>query len=724
MATDPDPRSWSDPGPADLAGDGIARFEPPASLRDDQAIPPSVAVIAAARPLGPVPVGFGAAPRFARADGRWIVRVPAPEGTSFYGTGEVCGRLRRNGTKVVCWNTDAFEYDDTRESLYQSHPWVLAVRPDGSSFGVIADTTFRCAIELDGAITFTAEGLPFAVWIIERDEPGQVVAALADLTGRPPLPPKWALGYHQSRWSYEPASRVLKHADDFRAHRMPCDAIWLDIDYMDGFRCFTFDRTKFPDPKRLNDELHARGFRSVWMIDCGIKADPEYAVYAAGCAGGHFIATDAGGEYHGSVWPGPSAFPDYTREATRRWWADLYRDFAGTGLDGVWNDMNEPAVFDNPAKHVPETLRHRADEALGGPDAHARYHNVYGMLMARATREGIARARPDKRPFVLTRANFLGGHRYAATWTGDNKADWDHLAWSIPMVLNLGLSGQPFAGPDIGGFSGNADARLFRRWFAFGVLLPFARVHSIKDSADREPWAMGEEVARTCRLALERRYRLLPYLYTLFHEASRSGLPVARPLFFADPRDPALRDADDAFLLGDALMVRVRTKPLGACEAPMPRGAAAWRRVEPVGHAGNWADFDLDPELPELYIRAGSIVPLGPVMQFADERPLDPLTLLVCPGPDGRATGTLYEDAGEGRDYTQGLFRLSTWRAHSEAGRVIVRADPPLGRLHPPDRVVEVVVLLDGGVVRSATGRAGRVIEVVFGPGEQVAGTR
>lgn len=715
MPAEPAHVRWYAPDPAELVGDGIARFLPPASQRGGQAVPPSLAVIATPRVLGPMPAGFRPSPTFARESGRWLARVRVDPGTSLYGTGEVCGRLRRDGAKTVCWNTDSFEYDDSNESLYQSHPWVLAVRADGTSFGVLADTTFRCAIDLEGAITFAAEGLPFAVWVIERDDPAQVVAALADLTGRPPLPPRWALGFHQSRWSYEPASRVLRLADEFRARRIPCDAIWLDIDFMDGFRCFTFDREKFPDPARLNADLHARGFKSVWMIDCGIKVDPAYHVYTSGRDGGHFVRDAAGGEYHGTVWPGPCAFPDFTRSATRRWWADLFADFLATGIDGIWNDMNEPAVFDNDAKQVPEDLRHDADADLGGPDLHARYHNVYGMLMARATREGIERARPHRRPFVLTRANFIGGHRYAATWTGDNQATWEHLAWSIPMTLNLGLSGQPFAGPDIGGFSGSADETLFRRWFAVGTLLPFARVHSIKDSPDREPWAMGEAVERTCRHALERRSRLLPYLYTLFHEACRSGVPVARPLFFADPRDPALRDADDAFLLGRDLMVRARTKPLGPCESPMPRGT--WRRFEPVGSDGNWLEFDLDPELPEVFIRGGAILPLGPVMQHADEKPIDPLTLLVCPDGEGRATGTLYEDAGDGHDHLQGLFRLTTWRAHAEPGRILVRPDAPIGRLHPPDRAVEVVVLLPDGV-RVASGREGKAVAVPLHPGD------
>jgi len=326
--------------------------------------------------------------------------------------------------------------------------------------------------------------------------------------------------------------------------------------------------------------------------------------------------------------------------------------------------------------------------------------------MVEASREGIARARPDKRPFVLTRSNFVGGHRYAATWTGDNKSTWEHLAWSIPMALNLGLSGQPFAGPDIGGFAGEADGKLFARWMGIGSLLPFARGHSIKDSKPHEPWAFGEECENTCRLALERRYRLLPYIYTLFREASKTDVPVVRPVFFADPRDPALREIDDCFLLGPDILARCQVKETEACASPMPRGI--WRAYEPCPRA----DGASDPELPTLHIRGGSIVPLGPTVQFSDEKPLNPLTLVVCPDEHGRAQGQLYEDAGDGYGYQEGFFRLTTFEALTEQGHITVRPDKPFGRMHATERVVEVFVLLDGGRTVRGTGLEGKPITI------------
>ncbi|MEM9374300.1 MAG: TIM-barrel domain-containing protein, partial [Planctomycetota bacterium] len=376
-----------------------------------------------------------------------------PDHVSLYGTGEVPGSLLRNGTTTLCWNADAPAYSDETESLYQSHPWVLGVREDGSAFGVLAETTHACEIDLRRRIEFRSLGPAFSVIVIERDHPEQVVQELARLTGTIDMPPIWALGYHQCRWSYNPESRVREIAQDFREKQVPCDVIWFDIDYMDGFRVFTVDDEQFPDPKGLVDDLRADGFKAIWMIDPGVKVDENDPVYTALHLGTHGVKDVNGKPFHGSVWPGLCAFPDFLNARTRAWWAELFKDFVEIGVDGVWNDMNEPAVFGKDGQStMPDDNWHDADEELGGPGDHAQHHNIYGMQMARATREGLLQAQPERRPFVLTRAGAVGSHRYAATWTGDNISDWQHLSWSVPMTLNLALSGQPFAGPDIGGF--------------------------------------------------------------------------------------------------------------------------------------------------------------------------------------------------------------------------------------------------------------------------------
>lgn len=642
---------------------------------------------------------------FTRIEGKNAARVRIAPGTSLYGTGEVAGPLLRNGRKIVCWNTDAYGYDQSALSLYQSHPWVLAVRIDGSSFGALADTTYRCTVDTaateSDAILFVADGPEFPVIIIEKNSPQEVLKELARLTGRMPMPPKWALGYHQCRYSYYPESRVREIAREFRRRDIPCDVIWFDIDYMEAFRIFTFDRGYFPDPKKLNEDLLKQGFHNVWMIDPGLKSREERgkddrkqsdldkespetraarineiaafrALRESGTKADVWVKRSDGSNYEGEVWPGWCFFPDYTSPSVRSWWSDLYKDFMANGITGVWNDMNEPAVFNVASKTMPLDNLHAGDPSLVGPSGspqgesakgdHARYHNVYGMLMVKATREGIAAANPTKRPFVLSRANYIGGQRYAATWTGDNSATWAHMEESVPMVLNLGLSGQPFTGPDIGGFAGNGDGKLFARWMGVGALLPFARGHTGKENIDKEPWSFGPEVEKTCREALKRRYRLMPYLYTVFREAAETGLPVARPVFFADPKDPALRSEDDAFLLGDDILVVPQMVPDNSRVPVMPKGR--WIEIEPSD----------DPDLPKLFIREGTIVPTCHATAFASQA-LGEIILLVALDESGEARGTLYEDEGDGFGYRDGKYLLTTLTAKRVDGKVTVTQD-------------------------------------------------
>ena len=609
-----------------------------------------------------------AVPEFASYGDRSLVRVLAALRASRYGLGEVCGALLHDNRKITGWTRDAFAYDDRNGNLYQSHPWALCVRTDGSAFGVIVETTWRFSAHLYDHLLFEVEGPPPAVTVIEGDSPAAVLTTLTELTGRIELPPRWALGFQQSKWNYAPADNVREIAQTFRDRQLPADVIWIDIDYMDAYKVFTFDPA-FGDPAELNADLHALGWRSAWMIDPGVKVEPGYRVFDEAIAGDHVLHLPTGEvaaatpatPFEGIVWPGAVVFPDFTRAATREWWAGLYDDFLATGIDAVWNDMNEPAnLEDLPDKALPPDVVHRADADLGGPGPHARYRNVYGLEMTRASQAGMKAARPDRRPFLLTRSTFLGGHRHAATWTGDNESTWEHLAWSIPMALNLGLSGQPLAGPDIGGFAGECTGELLARWMGIGCLFPFARNHSMKTMPDQEPWAFGAGVEATCRRALERRYRLLPYLYTLAREAARSGLPIMRPAFWADLADPDLRDVDTAFLLGPDLYVRADVTPQRAgATAPVPVG---WRMIEVIGVGDPDALVPRDPDLPELYLRPGAVLPLGPVMQWSDARPLDELTLLAHLTAGGTAEGRLYEDAGDGYGYTRGEFRVTEFR--------------------------------------------------------------
>jgi len=630
---------------AELIGEDIVVFYPP-NFAPSQTLP-SMALISEPDSIGPMPPAWNIIPEFYTQGGLHIASITTEEDTDLYGTGEVIGDLRRNNTEVELWNTDNYGYSTAEgKRLYQSHPWILAVRTNGTSYGILIDHTWKQRIILNNPIEIISEGPPFRIIIIERESPQEVMLALAELIGKPELPPIWALGYHQCRYSYYPDTEALEIADKFREKELPCDVIWFDIDYMDQYKIFTFDPTGYSSPAYVNSYLHENGFRSIWMIDPGVKQQSGYFVYDQGTTGDYWVKTADGNTYYGDVWPGSCAFPDFTMPETREWWSGLYPPYMAHGMDGVWNDMNEPAVF-NDTKTMPEDNVHRGGNDLP-EDIHRRYHNVFGMLMVKATREGILQSNPDKRPFVLTRANFLGGHRYAATWTGDNQSTWEHLRMSIPMSLNLSLSGQPFNGPDIGGFIGSPGAELLGQWLAVGAFYPFCRNHSTKGSHPQEPWAYGQEIEDISRIALQRRYCLLPYLYTLFYEASQNGMPVMQPVFFADPSDLSLRNEQQAFLWGENLLI-------------IPSWAD--NPALPMGH---WRDISIiDPELeddgyqPELKQKPGSVMPFSEIIQSTNDYSSDQITLLIAPDENHEANGQLYADAGNGFGYLDNDFLLT-----------------------------------------------------------------
>lgn len=580
-------------------------------------------------------------PRFTKENGHSVATFEVGD-ADLYGCGEVYGDLKRNGETVGLWNKDNGLYmTEGGKRLYQSHPWVLGVRKNGTAFGLIADNTWKSKLTTDHQVRFDSEGPAFRVVVIERNSPVEVLQELAKLSGTIEMPPLWSLGFHQCRHSYVPDTWAMQIADTFRDKQIPCDVIWMDIIYMDGFRIFTFSPKEMPNPKAFNDYLHSKKFKSVFMIDPGVKVDPNYFVDQQGMANDYYVKTKDGKPFVGQVWPGDTHFPDFTRPEVRRWWSTLYPDFMATGIDGIWNDMNEPAVFDGPDSSMPEDNIHLGGEGLTeGP--HLRYHNVYGYNMVKATREGMLLANPQKRPFVLSRSNFLGGQRYAATWTGDNASTLDHMKASIPMTLNMGLTGQPFNGPDIGGFAHDCNGELLAHWTAIGVYFPFVRNHCSLEEVQQEPWAFGQQVEDVCRTAINRRYRLLPYVYTLFRETSQTGIPVMRPVFMADVNDETLRSEQQAFLLGGDLLI-------------VPRWAE-----KPALPKGNWATFSMengdDGYQARLALRPGSVLPLANLYQNTVDYCTDSLTLVVNLDEKGLAQGRLYEDDGDGFNYRSGDY--------------------------------------------------------------------
>ncbi|HZH32966.1 MAG TPA: TIM-barrel domain-containing protein [Pyrinomonadaceae bacterium] len=594
----------------------------------------------------------------------------------YYGFGEKALPTSRQGQVLVNWNTDAYAYGPGVDPIYQSVPFFIALR-QGRAYGLFFDNTYRTHFDMGRTApdryTFGAAGGELNYYVFTGGEartPQKVLAEYTELTGRTPLPPLWSLGYQQSRWSYHPEAKVRQIARGFRDRQIPADVIHLDIDYMDGFRVFTWDKAKFPDPARLLGDLARDGFRTVLIIDPGIKVDEKYPVYTEGRAAGFFHRTRDGREFQANVWPGVCAFPDFTNPRAREWFGSLYRRHLDEGASGFWNDMNEPAtfppdarppqpnVFHDPARTFPLDVRHAGD---GLPGDHARYHNVYGMQMARATFEGVAKLRPEARPFVLTRAGYAGVQRFSAVWTGDNVPTWEHLQLSIAMLTNMSVSGLAFVGADVGGFTGDASAELYTRWLQAAALTPFYRSHVSTNLQEREPWSFGAEHERINRASIELRYQLLPYIYTLFREHERTGMPVMRPLWFNYPADyntyaPAL--PLEQFLVGrDLLVAPVLTEGATKRSVYFPKGDAWidwWTGARHEG--GTTAEIDAPLSRLPLFARAGAVIPVQPTIQHTGETAGAALSVVAVAGADGE--GRIHQDAGDGYGY-----RRSAWRA-------------------------------------------------------------
>jgi len=569
----------------------------------------------------------------------------------FFGLGEKGGGLDKRGRELTLWNSDTPGYTDSSDPLYQSIPFYIGLR-DSIAYGVFFNNSYKSKFNFGAGqqrySSFGAEDGPLDYFVIYGPTIREVVQRFSDLTGKMPLPPMWALGYQQSRWSYFPDTEVTRLAQTFRAKDIPCDVIYLDIHYMDGYRVFTWDSTRFPEPKKMLSDLANDGFKIIPIIDPGVKADPNYIMAKEGLADNHFVKYPDGTTHVGEVWPGQSYFPDFSNSKTRIWWGKHVAEFRKQGVRGFWNDMNEPACW---GQAFPlETIF----DDDGRNSSHKKMHNLYALHMAKATYEGLQKEFPNERPFVLTRAGFAGIQRYAATWTGDNLATEDHLELGIRLMLGLGLSGQPFVGTDIGGFMGTPSPELYARWIEVGALSPFCRTHSHYGSNDKEPWSFGENIEDISRKFIKFRYELLPTLYTLFHEASETGEPIWRPMFYEFQNDPKCYDwaYQQQFMLGENILV-----------APVTRVGQFTKKV--YLPEGRWLDWNtervyegkqeiiVDAPLDKLpmFLREGSILVRRDAQDFADQKPIQELTLdFFCPpqdDPDWHYVQNVLEDDGK-----------------------------------------------------------------------------
>lgn len=572
----------------------------------------------------------------------------------FYGLGERTGYLNKKGYHYRNWNTDdPTPHGETYSQLYKSIPFLIGLK-DKEAFGIFFDNHFESHFDMGKENSkyyyFGAMDGNLDYYFMYGPTVNKVVNEYTNITGKTPLPQLWTLGYQQCRWSYAPQERTMEIAKCFREKNIPCDVIYLDIDYMDGFRVFTWDNKKFENPKEFLKELKEMGFKVVTIIDPGVKVDKGYKIYDEGLKKGYFATDKDGIVYKNYVWPGESVFPDFMNSKTRKWWAENQKIMMDLGVSGIWNDMNEPASFNGP---LPDDVVFDNDGILV---THKEIHNVYGHMMDKATYEGIKKA-TNKRPFVVTRACYAGTQKYATVWTGDNQSTWEHLRMSLPMLMNLGLSGMAFCGTDVGGFGHDCTAELLSRWVQVGAFTPLFRNHSTIGSREQEPWAFDKITEDINRKYIKLRYRLIPYLYDMMYKCENSGEPIIRPLLFNYQNDEKTYEINDEFNFGDNILV-----------SPVVEQGARQRLVY-LPKGDNWIDYwtgeeheggkyiikDAPLDICPIFIKALSIIPIGKEQNYVGENNEDTLTIKIYLGKEnGESTYTHILDDGESFDYKDG----------------------------------------------------------------------
>jgi alpha-glucosidase len=601
-----------------------------------------------------------------------------PFGDAIYGLGEKTGHSNRRGREFTLWNTDVLNpnakgeadltqaeknsVDDPRgtgfDPYYVSIPFFYHCDArTGAAAGFFIDNTWKAEFEFsDGDYyRFRFHGGHYDEYIFAGPEMPTILERYTELTGRSTQPPVWALGHQQCRWAQYTEEEFLALGKIYRKKEISCDGLWLDINYMKDYRVFSWNEELFPNPGKLCAEAGQGGQSVVTIIDPGIAARENYDVYEEGMKKGMFCLTESGSVYCGQVWPGKTVFPDFFRPEVREWWAALIARHAALGVRGIWNDMNEPSSSAIPTD---------AMKFDGGQMPHERGHNEYALQMCRATVDGLRQARPEERPFVLSRAGSAGIQRFAAVWSGDNCSRWEHLAMSIPMLCGLGASGVPFVGADIPGFFEHADPELAVRWYQCGLFYPFFRNHSANWSAEQYPWTFGPAAEKLIREAVRFRYRLMPYLTTCFAQASESGAPVMRPLWYEFQRDPAARDADNQFLLGrDLLIAPVCEQGVSSRSVYLPEGLwYDWHSGDAL-EGGRWITCETPMERIGVFVRGGAVIPLWPDAPLrADGHQPETIELRLFPPRAGEhVQSLLHEDDGLTVDgeFRQTVFILS-----------------------------------------------------------------
>lgn len=589
------------------------------------------------------------------------------EGESFYGLGEKTGSLRKNGKELTLWNTDNPDYNNLSDAIYQSIPFFYGIK-DFKAYGIFFDNTYKSHFNFGASNNrfywFGAEQGEMDYYFIYGPEMKKVLTSYTQLTGRIELPPMWALGYQQCRWSYTPESTVMNIAETFRAKKIPCDVLYLDIHYMDGYRVFTWDKTRFPDPPKMLSTLKKDGFKLITIIDPGVKADTNYFAAREGVKQGLFAKYPDDTLYQGEVWPSWAYFPDFTKKETRAWWGDKLSALMKDGVEGFWNDMNEPAVW---GQNFPDLVQFN-DNGFGAN--HKKIHNVFALGMAQATREGVKKY-SDTRHLIVTRAGFAGIQRYSSVWTGDNSATEEHLSLACTLPLNMGISGLPFIGTDVGGFGGDASERLYMRWMELGAFTPFFRQHSSYGTKAKEPWAFGQDIEYAVREMINLRYRLLPFFYNEFYTASKTGLPIMRPMFFNYQNDKECysNEAQYQYMIGENVLVApVLTENSDFKKVYLPEGNWVYIPTGKFYTGSQWVILEVPLNTLPLFVKEGGMVPFQELQQYVGEKIIDQTELHVFPAE--KSSYTLYEDDGISYQYEKGKYSLTKFTCERKSGTI------------------------------------------------------
>lgn len=544
--------------------------------------------------------------------------------TGFYGMGEKYGFINLMNRYTENWNTDVLGFTPTHQAVQKAYhtsiPFYIGM-DEKRAYGIFYDNSYKTYFDFKKKsefLTFKADGGDLDYYFIFGEKISQVVENYSKLTGTLKLPRKDFLGYQQCRWSYNDTKEVLEVAENMKRNKIPCDVIYLDIDYMENYKVFTFDSIRFKEFKKMTQELRNKGFKLVVIIDPGVKVEKGYKIYEEGLKKDCFIKDENGSVYIGKVWPGDSVFPDFLNKKVRKWWGALHEELVISGVDGIWNDMNEASDFSTSTKTIPETAYQIDDR--GEKRYQKETHNVYGHYEAISTYQGLKKAQ-GTRPFVLTRAASAGTQRYSALWTGDNSSIWEHMESSIPMLLNLGLSGYSYVGSDIGGFLDDGDKELFARWIQLGIFYPLCRNHSTLNSLQQEPWSFGIETLNIAKKYLKLRYSLINYIYNLFRESSIKGTPIMRPLFYHYQDDPNTHHLNDQFLFGEDFLVAPILRPgIKTRLIYLPEGTWINYFTGQVFEGQKYIIFEASlTELP-LFIKKGSIIILNEAMNYIGEK--------------------------------------------------------------------------------------------------------